>query len=100
MAKKRSIFGRILRKMYVNYMYGGRDPEEKTVNGLTIDEAINLAVRSAYMKSDAYKRQQLADQIARNQEELTRRTIEQGMTWLYPRFEDKLDELLKELKKK
>ena len=90
--KKRGFWGRLFKNK--------KDPDEKLVNGLTIDQAVDLAARHAYMQSDEYKRQQLADMIIRNQEALTKRTIEQAMTWLYPRFEDKLDDIIDELKNK
>lgn len=90
-------FRRILKRMYENYMYGG---PVKSKEVLTVDEVVEIAARQTYLNSDEYKRQQMVDQIARNQEELERRKISQAMTWLYPRFEDKLDELLNELKKK
>lgn len=102
--RKRGLLGRLLRKAYLNYMYGpkhSRDYAGMLANGdLELEDSIEFASKIAYLNSPEYRQQQMLDQMASNNEALAERIISQGMTWLYPRFEDKLEDILKELKKK
>ena len=101
---KGSLIGRILRRMKYNYDHRFLPREEVNDFGLTTDDVVAMAAKMTHMSNPDYQRrvanQQLADQIAANQEALTERVISQGMTWLYPRFEDKLEEIIKEIQKK
>ena len=66
---------------------------------LELEDYLEVRARNAIINSPAYQNQQLADMIASNMEELERRKISQAMTWLVPRFEDKLDEISQKIKK-
>jgi len=107
--KNRGFFNRLLHKAYKNYMYGcsskvnpmGYDYARMLKNGdLEFEDMIHVHAYQQMVSSPEYQQQQLADRIAENQEALERRKISQAMTWLVPRFEEKLDQISDKLGKK
>lgn len=94
---KRGFFRRLLDRMYDNYMYGGKSPVNN--QGITIDEAVEIAARGAVVNSKDYQNKQLVAMITDGMEQVEARKISQAMTWLVPRFERKLDEISGKIKK-
>ena len=102
---KRGFLGRMRRAAYLNYMYGqrpNRDYSRMYANGdLELNDYWEIAERELDNVAARHiaSNTNLADKIASNQEALLEHTISQGMTWLYPRFENKLDEISQKIKK-
>lgn len=73
------------------------DKKDKIIEDMK-DKMLDLIVENCAMRH-ALKHSGRPATIEQ-QEALAERIISQGMTWLYPKFDDKLDDIIEELKKK
>ena len=89
---------------FLSKLFCKKKNPEKRVNGLTLDQVIDIACHETKLKHDPiyrqqYLNQQMVDNMAMNNAELTRHTISEAMTWLVPRLERQIEDMTEKLDK-